>query len=240
MLLMRIIAMPADCRRFFFSILFPIAGFCAMGTACSAEIPHEEQGCPSMKSPMANVTFVAFDTETTGYAGGDHRIVELGAVKFRNGEIIEEKNWLINPGRYIPYFARQVHGINNDMVKKSPTFAQMYPEFLEFIDGAVLVAHNAPFDVGFIREETVRNQLQAPTNPVINSLSLFRSWYPEANSHSIEPLTDHLALEKGTFHRATDDSRYIAHIIHHKVESRKGRRFTFGDVYKAANGILRF
>lgn len=232
--------MPAASRRFVFSVLLSVAAAGLLAPACSAEIPHEVQGCPGMKSPVAEITFVAFDTETTGYPGGDHRIVELGAVKFKNGEIIAEKNWLINPGRYIPYFARQVHGINNDMVKKSPTFAQIYPEFLEFIDGTVLVAHNAAFDVEFIKEETRRSGLQPPTNAVINSLSLFRNWYPDAASHSIEPLTDHLALEKGTFHRATDDSRYIAYIIHHKIESRRGRRFTFGDVYKAANGILRF
>ncbi len=240
MLVMRIIVMPAARRRVFCTVAVSALLLCLSGLACSAEIPPEAQGCPNFKSPLADVTFVAFDTETTGYAGGDHRIVELGAVKFRNGEIIEEKTWLINPERYIPYFARQVHHISNDMVKNSPTFAQVYPEFMEFIDGAVLVAHNAPFDVGFIRDEVIRNSLSVPTNPVINSLNLFRSWFPEAGSHSLEPLTEHLDLPKGTYHRATDDSRYLAEIIHHKVQNRKGRQMTFGDVYKAAHGVVRF
>ena len=85
---------------------------------------------PTASTKFENITFVVFDTETTGFSPANDRLVELGAVKIRNGEVLGEKNWLINPQRWIPYYVQKVHNITPEMVKAQPVFAVIYPEFL--------------------------------------------------------------------------------------------------------------
>jgi DNA polymerase III epsilon subunit-like protein len=125
---------------------------------------------PHPNTHVKNVTFVAFDVETTGLSPYQERVIEIGAVKFRNGEIIEEREWLIKPDRPIHPMAQRTHNISMDELKDSPAFKDIYDEFMAFIDGSVLMAHNARFDVDFIREEMLRNDLPLPDAPVVDSL----------------------------------------------------------------------
>lgn len=170
-------------------------------------------GVPKMSTPLNALTIVVFDTETTGFSASKDRIVEIGAVKIRNGEIVEERNWLINPQRAIPARVSKVHGITDAMVKDKPGFAEAYPEFLAFVGDAVLVAHNARFDVDMIRGEVARANLEAPSNLVLDSLRLFRKWYPQAESHKLGFLADYLGLGAKGLHRGDVDSRYTALIL---------------------------
>jgi len=187
----------------------------------------------------SDVTFVAFDTETTGGSANDGRVIEIGAVKFRDGKEIDEKSWLIKPNMRISYWAEQCHHISPEMLKDSPVFAEVYPEFLEFIDGSVLFAHNAPFDIRFIRQEALRNNLEPPTNAVLDSLPLFRNWFPEMKSHSLESLSAALDVDEGTHHRATDDSRFILFIYNKGVEKLPAK-YTYEQLTKDANGVKHF
>ena len=82
---------------------------------------------PTANTRMENITFVIFDTETTGFSPVKDRLVEIGAVKVRDGKSLGEKTWLINPQRYIPSYVQAVHHITPEMIKNSPTFAQVYP-----------------------------------------------------------------------------------------------------------------
>ena len=196
---------------------------------------------PGGSTFLENVTFVIFDTETTGFSPVHDRLVEVGAVKIRGGKNLGEKTWLINPQRSIPYYAQRVHNITPAMVKDQPTFAEMYPEFLEFIDGAVLVAHNAPFDVRFISAEAQRNNLPVPKNAVLDSLVLFRNWFPDAKSHSLSDLLPSLGIDTGDLqaHRATDDSLFVYFVIQKELE-RRSESPRFQDLLQSAGNILRF
>ena len=196
---------------------------------------------PTANTRMENVTFVIFDTETTGFSPAKDRLLEIGAVKVRGNEKIGEKTWLINPQRYIPYYAQQVHHITPDMVKDKPTFAEVYPDFLEFIDGSVLIAHNAPFDVRFITAEAERNGLPAPKNACLDSLILFRNWYPEMKSHNLGDLLTALGIgtEGMQAHRATDDSLFVNMIIQTELK-RRSESPRFSDLLQSVGRVHRF
>jgi DNA polymerase III epsilon subunit family exonuclease len=170
-------------------------------------------GMPKMTTLVSDLTFVVFDTETTGFSFEKDRIVEIGAVKIRNGQIIEERDWLIHPQRSIPKRVTNVHGITDAMVKDKPHFADVYAEFQTFVGDAILIAHNARFDIGMVRAEVERSGLTQPSNVVIDSLKLFRTWYPEATSHKLGQLAAYVGITGEGFHRGDADSRFAAMIL---------------------------
>jgi DNA polymerase-3 subunit alpha (Gram-positive type) len=191
------------------------------------------------KTPVSEITFVAFDTETTGFDAKGGRVVEIGAVKFRDGELVAERKWLINPRKPISYWAERAHGITAEMLKDSPLFPEVFPEFKEFIGDCILIAHNAPFDIAFLKAEMKRNQLSTPPNPIIDSLRLFRTWFPDAESHSLERLSKDLGLGGKVYHRAAADSRHIMRIFSKKTR-KLGSAYEFGDLVEDAGGVLSF
>jgi DNA polymerase III epsilon subunit family exonuclease len=176
---------------------------------------------PSSSTLVANVVFVAFDTETTGFSPKNQRLVEIGAVKFRgNGEILAEKNWLVNPEMSIPPAATRIHEITDQMVKDAPLFKEICSEFEEFCKNAVLLAHNAPFDINFVRAEMERAGIDAPAFPVLDTLPLFRAWFPDATSHSLDKLSAYLGVHRGIYHRADADSYHIIDVMRVGMKSR--------------------
>jgi len=190
---------------------------------------------------MASITFVIFDTETTGFSPINDRVIEIGAVKVRDGKKLGEKTWLINPKRYIPWYVQKVHNITPDMIKECPTFAEVYPEFLEFIDGSVLIAHNAPFDVRMMSAEAQRADMPAPKNAVLDSLVLFRNWYPDLKSHQLGDIIDFfdISTEGMHAHRATDDSLFVYLAIQKEME-RRSEQPRFSELLEGAGQTLRF
>jgi DNA polymerase III epsilon subunit family exonuclease len=214
------------------------AGLLALALCAHAE-GEPASPAPGSRTPITNVTFVALDTETTGFDPVKDRVVEIGAVKFKGGEIIGQQSWLVNPGMAIPYWAGRVHGISDEMVAREPGFREVYPEFEAFIAGSVLLAHNARFDLAFIREEAKRNGLKAPVNDVIDSLPLFRKWFPDSEKHSLEGLSEHLKIGDEGFHRALADSMQLYRILELGLEQQK-KVTTLGTLEKSAGGPLHF
>ena len=222
-------------KRLFQFCLFAVL---AAGPALAEDARNGSRSTP-VNTFVSNVTFVVFDTETTGFSPTMDRIVEVGAVKFRNGEIIEEKSWLVNPQRDIPYWATKVHGITDEMVKDKPAFKDIYPEFRAFINGSVLMAHNAKFDISFVKAEIKRAGYEMPPNGVIDSLSLFRKWYPKSTSHSVEAVAKHAEVKTDTLHRAAADSMYVFLIFDKSVKERNDK-FKLGDIYDQCGGPMKF
>jgi len=218
-----------------------VAGATALGAHADDQAPSAQTiaGSPLARHALADVTFVAFDTETTGLNPKKDRIVELAAVKYRNGQILEQRTWLVNPGRSIPPWAERIHGISTDMVRDEPPFDRVYEEFAEFIDGAVLVAHNARFDIAFIHEELRRKKLPNPMNEVVDSLRLFRTWFPDLPSHSLQAVAEHMQVGGEEYHRALADSMYVVLILD-KGLARFERAARLGDIYADSGGALRF
>jgi len=193
---------------------------------------------PAATALVSTITFTAFDTETTGLDSSRQHIVEIGAVRFRHEEILMERSWLINPARHIPFGVQRIHGITDAMVKDAPEFPGAFVQFTNFIGATVLLAHNARFDVSFISADARAHGLKPPSNPVIDTLPLFRKWFPEAPSHSISSLVEYLHIRKGRFHRATDDSRYIVLIIDRFLDSHPDA--TYASMVRDANGVMHF
>jgi len=171
-------------------------------------------GCMTAASrPLNDVTFVAFDVETTGFNRDFDRIIEIGGVKFKGGKVVESRTWLINPGSKIPKQAQMVHGITDAMVADAQEFQLVFAEFSKFVGDAVLLAHNAGFDVRFMRAEIERNNLKPVTNAVLDTLKISRKAYPELESHSLESLKRELNLPSSGIHRALPDAVQVKNLI---------------------------
>jgi len=154
---------------------------------------------------MQNTTFVAFDTETTGLQPGFHQLVEIGAVKFKGDEILDEFHNLINPERDIPPEVIAIHGITQEMVHGAPYASEVVPKFIEFTGDALLLAHNAPFDESFISFNLQNINGQQPENPIYDTLILTRILFPELVSHSLRSLAEHLDITDIPAHRSIPD-----------------------------------
>lgn len=171
-------------------------------------------GMPAASTPVTNVIFVAFDTETTGFSPENDRLVEIGAVRFRgSGEVLAATNWLINPEIPISLRAAEVNGITAPMVSAAPVFYEVFPRFEAFCADSVLLAHNAAFDTGFLKAELKRNRMEAPVWAVLDTLPLFRTWFPGAPGHSLELLSAYLGVQGETWHRAEADSFHIINLF---------------------------
>ena len=157
-------------------------------------------------------TYIVFDIETTGLSAINDKITEIGAIKISNGEVVDKYSQLINPERHISEFITKLTGIDDNMVKDKPKISSVIKEFTEFIGEDVLVAHNANFDVGFIREnmKTVGLDLN---NPVLDTLELSRSVFPDLKSHKLNLIAKHLGVKLENHHRAVDDATATADIF---------------------------
>jgi len=153
--------------------------------------------------------YTAFDTETTGLSRHTERVIEIGAVKFSKDNVIAEYNALIYPEKNMSPQVIRIHGISDEMLAGKPLFKEIADEFLDFITGTTLVAHNAQFDIGFINKELELAGMNGLKNArtTIDTLYLSRRFFPETEKHSLQFLADFLKIPSGTAHRATDDAR---------------------------------
>ncbi len=156
--------------------------------------------------------FVVFDIETTGFSQSNDRIIEIGAVKVVKGEIVDKYSTFINPEIPIPYEIEQLTSITDDMVISAPTIEAILPQFLTFCEGCVLVAHNASFDVGFIRKNAERHGMETDFT-VVDTVGLSRILLPELNRHKLNVVAKALGVSLENHHRAVDDAGATAEIF---------------------------
>jgi DNA polymerase III subunit epsilon len=156
--------------------------------------------------------YVVVDIETTGgWASGD-RITEIGAVRIRNHQVIEEWHSLINPQRSIPPRIVQLTGITNDMVRNAPLFGEIADSFMQFMGDAIFVAHNVNFDYGFIASEYERLERRFRF-PKLCTVAGMRRRYPGNKSYSLGNLCAVFDIELEDHHRALCDARAAAHLL---------------------------
>lgn len=162
-------------------------------------------------------TYIVFDLETTGLSPLSEKITEIGAVKVQNGKIIDRFSTFVNPKKPIPLKIQELTGINDEMVKDAPVIEEILPTFLDFCKGAVLVAHNAAFDTGFIR--FFANQIGSQINhTVLDTVELSRFLFPELKRHKLNLIAKHLGIELENHHRAVEDAEATAHIFVRMIE----------------------
>ncbi len=172
------------------------------------------------KGQTLDETYVVFDIETTGFSAIKDRIIEIGAVKVENGKIVDRYSTFVNPKRPIPFKIEQLTSINDSMVLDAPEIEEVLPEFLEFVGDAVLVAHNANFDVGFI-EQNCRYQDIEPDFTSLDTVGLARVLLPNISKATLNVVAKNLGISLENHHRAVDDANATAEIFLKFVEMLK-------------------
>ena len=157
-------------------------------------------------------TYVVFDLETTGFSPVKDKIIEIGAVKVEEGKITDKFSTFVNPKVPIPFEITRLTSITDEMVMNAPTIEEVLPEFLEFIDGAALVAHNAGFDVGFI-EQNCRYQDIQPDFTSVDTVALARILLPTLSKYKLNIVAKALNISLENHHRAVDDAGATAEIF---------------------------
>lgn len=158
-----------------------------------------------------NDTFVVFDLETTGFSAEVDRIIEIGAIKIKNGEIVDNFSKFVNPKIPIPFRIEKLTGINDSMVMEAEPIEKILPEFLEFCGDAVMVAHNAGFDTSFIINNAERLGIKYdPT--IMDTVLLAQFVIPNLHNYKLDTLCKHLAVSLENHHRAVDDAQATAYI----------------------------
>ena len=159
-----------------------------------------------------NDTYVVFDLETTGFSAEVDRIIEIGAVKVCNGEIVDRFSTFVNPEIPIPFRIETLTHINDQMVMNAPKIEEILPKFLEFCEGAVMVAHNAEFDTSFIINKAEKIGINVDTT-IIDTVLLAQFLMPNLHNYKLDTLTKHLNVVLESHHRAVDDAAATADIF---------------------------
>ena len=169
---------------------------------------------------LADVTFVVVDLETTGGSPAGSQITEVGAVKVRGGAVLGEFQTLVRPSTPIPPFISVLTGITNGMVGDAPPIATVLPQFLEFATGSVLVAHNAGFDVSFLKAAAHETGHPWPGYAVLDTVRLARQLVhkDEAPNHKLASLARLFGATTTPDHRALHDARATVDVLHGLIE----------------------
>lgn len=155
--------------------------------------------------------YVIFDLETTGLDKNKDSIIEIGALKYKNNQLVEEFSYLINPNFFLPEIIIQITGITDEMLKERETIDIVLPKFIDFIEDLPLIAHNNEFDLGFINKNISDLKLPKLKNQNIDTLALSRKFLPQMYNHKLETLKKYFGI-KQISHRAIGDCYTTNHV----------------------------
>lgn len=164
---------------------------------------------------LRNATFVCFDIETTGLSVVHDGVTEFGAVKIKNGEVIDRLQSFIYPEKSISAKISQLTSITNEMVKNAPTIKEFLPQIKDFFGNDIIVAHNAQFDVGFLNECCRKNDIEPITNPYIDSLALARAILKPMKSYRLGNVARYykVSYDEEVAHRADYDAEVLGSVL---------------------------
>lgn len=179
-------------------------------------VAHLQPTLEDVGTPLSQVTFVVLDLETTGGTPATAGITEVGAVKVRGGQVLGELQTLVDPGGPVPAFIATLTGITTSMVRGAPRIEQVLPSLLEFLRGSVLVAHNAGFDVGFLRAAAAEHGYAWPDLQVVDTVALARRAVTrdEVPNHKLGTLAAYFRATVTPDHRALSDARATVDVLH--------------------------
>ncbi|PZS01611.1 MAG: DEDD exnuclease domain-containing protein [Pseudonocardiales bacterium] len=182
--------------------------------------PYVQASFDELGQPLSAVTFVIVDLETTGGSPASCEITEIGAVKVRGGEVQGEFATLVDPGCGIPPYITVLTGITEQMVAGAPRIESVLPAFLEFAADSVLVAHNAPFDLGFLRTACQRTGRAWPRFRTLDTVILARRVLTrdDVPNFKLSTLATRLGASRAPTHRALDDARATVDVMHSLFE----------------------
>ncbi|MFR8167433.1 MAG: PolC-type DNA polymerase III [Lachnospiraceae bacterium] len=174
------------------------------------------------KNQSLDDSYVVFDLETTGFSPNTCKIIEIGAVKVENGTITERFSEFVNPQVPIPFKIEELTGIRDDMVMGAETIEEILPRFMEFCEGCVMIAHNAEFDMSFIRKSCM--DLDIPCDHTVgDTVAMARILLPALHRFKLDTVAKALKISLENHHRAVDDAECTAHIFVKFIEMLKER-----------------
>lgn len=175
---------------------------------------------------ICNTEFVVFDVETTGLSALDgDRIIEIAALKFKDGKIINQFHSLINPKRPMPPEATAINQITQEMLSAAPYAQDVLPGMIDFIAGACLVGHNVRFDLGFLCYElSLMGRRLNDGTPVVDTLKMAKELIPYLSSYRLSYLANSLGISVGQTHRAMADVELTANVMKRLFEMAHDRK----------------
>lgn len=192
------------------------------------------------ETPLTKTSFTVIDVETTGLSAIRERVIEIAMVKVENLQVVERFSTLINPQRHIPLFITSFTGISNEDVEDAPTFYQVKEKLLEMLDNSVIVAHNLPFDLSFLKNEfRIIGEEFNPENSIC-TLKLSRRTYSNLKSKSLGSVASFLKIKNSNSHRALSDAETTARILIKIIKRlRKEEEIeTLSDLIKYQKGVV--
>ena len=156
------------------------------------------------KGQSIDTTYCVLDLETTGFSFRTEKITEVGIMKVKNGEVIDEFSCFVNPEKPIPQRVVEVTNITDEMVKDAETIDKVMPKILEFVGDSVLVAHNADFDIGFLKYNATQLGLSLE-NTYLDTLRLAKDLFPDYKKYKLGKIAENLGIKVEVAHRALDD-----------------------------------
>lgn len=194
-------------------------------------IAYEEQHIP-----LNDATYVVFDVETTGLSTAYDTIIELAAVKIKDGKVIDKFERFANPHRPLTAKIIELTHITDDMLKDAPEVDDVIQEFYEFIGDAIVVAHNASFDIGFLYTAYQKAGIQGVKHPVIDTLELSRLVNPTLKNHRLNTLCNKYGIELTQHHRAIYDTEATGHLLLHLLKDAKELGIEYHDDFNKFMG----
>ena len=169
--------------------------------------PDNTKSVYNNKGQEINTTYCVLDLETTGFSAKTEKITEIGIMKVKNGEVIDEFSCFVNPEKHIPQRVSEVTNITDDMVKDAKTIKDVFPDVLEFLgdpNNTVIVAHNANFDVGFLKQNAINLGYKFDYT-YLDTLSLAKDLFPNYKKYKLRKIAENLGIKVEVAHRALDD-----------------------------------
>lgn len=185
----------------------------------------------ALNTKISDLSFVAFDTETSGAFPIKEDIVEFGAVKWQGGKEVDRIEFLFKPRRPMSDFIIGIHGITNEMVAEAPLLKDHLQDIKNFMADSIPVAHHAPFDMGFLAVEFERARMKPLHLPVLCTSLLSRKLIPETMDHKLQTLVKHFQFNSLAAHRAYEDARSCMMVFNQCMERMKGN-YSLDEVIK--------
>ncbi|MBE6066873.1 MAG: DNA polymerase III subunit alpha [Clostridium lundense] len=184
--------------------------------------PDKKPSVTNLKGQSIDTTYCVLDLETTGFSPVTEKITEIGIMKLKDGKVIEEFSCFVNPQKPIPARVIEVTNITDDMVKDAETIENVFPKMLQFIQGSVLVAHNAEFDVGFLKHNAKVLGYDFDFT-YLDTLSLAKELFPDFKTYKLGRIAKNLGIKVEVAHRALDDVATTVKVFNIMLEKLKKR-----------------
>ena len=184
--------------------------------------PDKNPVVTNPKGQSIDTTYCVLDLETTGFSAVTEKITEIGIMKLKNGEVIDKFSCFVNPEKHIPQRVSEVTNITDEMVQNAETIDKVFPKMLEFLGDSVIVAHNAGFDVGFLKQNA-KNLGYDFEYTYLDTLSLAKDLFPNYKKYKLGKIAENLGIKVEVAHRALDDVDTTVKVFNVMIDMLKKR-----------------